>query len=188
MNKTGCGIGLYISQQIISKMGSQIRVKSTPNKGTVFFFELPISQDEDIVERTESEGKFMRERLTKTSKDFAVRRSTFLPRNLLDIEEEEKVAVQEESSKPPASIILLVDDQPMNLVVLKLMLDKKLDRNVKCFYSGYEAIQGLKAIMRDQTAEGGLRLLVLMDINMPDMDGFETTHIMKELLSNQRNV
>ena len=42
MNKTGCGIGLYISQQIINRMDSQINVKSTPNEGTVFFFELPI--------------------------------------------------------------------------------------------------------------------------------------------------
>ena len=38
INKTGCGIGLYISQLIMNKMGSEINVKSTPNEGTVFFF------------------------------------------------------------------------------------------------------------------------------------------------------
>jgi signal transduction histidine kinase len=38
---TGTGIGLWLSQEIVSKCGSKIHVKSTPGRGTVFSLYLP---------------------------------------------------------------------------------------------------------------------------------------------------
>ena len=85
-------------------------------------------------------------------------------------------------------IIYLVDDQPMNVEVLKSMLEKKLERNVECFHSGQEAIRRLRTLLRECGMRRHVRILVLMDINMPDMDGFEATHLMKQILGNHGNV
>jgi signal transduction histidine kinase/HPt (histidine-containing phosphotransfer) domain-containing protein len=64
--------------------------------------------------------------------------------------------------------ILVVDDEPNNLVAMERLLSGP-DRNVVPAGSGKEA---LRRILRTDFA------LVLLDIRMPDMDGFETaTHI-----------
>jgi signal transduction histidine kinase/HPt (histidine-containing phosphotransfer) domain-containing protein len=64
--------------------------------------------------------------------------------------------------------ILVVDDEPNNLVAMEQLLSGP-DRNVVPVGSGKEA---LRRILRTDFA------LVLLDIRMPDMDGFETaTHI-----------
>lgn len=43
----GLGVGLYLCQQIIQAHRSQLNVKSAPDSGAVFWFELPIQDDED---------------------------------------------------------------------------------------------------------------------------------------------
>jgi|GEM_PF-3235716 len=47
--KAGCGFGLYICQQIVTLLGGDIRVESTPGDGAVFSFSavLPEADDDD---------------------------------------------------------------------------------------------------------------------------------------------
>lgn len=40
-DKPGAGIGLVISKQMLELMGSQLQVRSTPNEGSEFWFDLP---------------------------------------------------------------------------------------------------------------------------------------------------
>ena len=61
--------------------------------------------------------------------------------------------------------VLVVDDVAMNQVVAQALL-QKLGHNVAVASSGQQALELLAANRFD---------LVLMDIQMPDMDGFETT-------------
>jgi two-component system, sensor histidine kinase and response regulator len=66
--------------------------------------------------------------------------------------------------------ILLVDDQPANLVALEAMLEE-LDQNLIKASSGREA---LKWLLTHDFA------VVLLDVKMPDMDGFETAALIRE--------
>jgi PAS domain S-box-containing protein len=68
--------------------------------------------------------------------------------------------------------ILLVDDLPENLFALELILSNK---NYSCVRanSGNEA---LKILLHEQDFA-----IILMDVQMPDMDGFETVELIREI-------
>jgi two-component system, sensor histidine kinase and response regulator len=66
--------------------------------------------------------------------------------------------------------ILLVDDQPANLVALEAML-QGLGQNLISARSGREA---LKWLLSHECA------VVLLDVKMPEMDGFETASLIRE--------
>ena len=68
--------------------------------------------------------------------------------------------------------ILVVDDDDMNLIRAKMILGKKY--NVFLASSGFEALETLRREEID---------LVLLDIEMPKMNGFETFERMKEIVA-----
>ncbi len=72
----------------------------------------------------------------------------------------------------PASkrTIMVVDDSPDLVEILRITLEWK-GFNVRCAYSGEELFASLKEQMPD---------LILLDIMMPQMDGFEVLTRLKE--------
>lgn len=65
--------------------------------------------------------------------------------------------------------VLIVDDNPQNLDVMAALLDEE---NFKVFF----ALDGLSALQR---AEDGQPDIILLDVMMPEMDGFETCRRLK---------
>ncbi|MDK2873377.1 MAG: hypothetical protein PWQ64_1141, partial [Desulfomicrobiaceae bacterium] len=66
--------------------------------------------------------------------------------------------------------ILLVDDRPENLFALRQLLEDDPHRTLLCAHSGQEA---LRLLLDHEVA------LVLLDVQMPEMDGFETATLMR---------
>ena len=72
--------------------------------------------------------------------------------------------------------ILLVDDRPDKLLALESILGE-LGQNMVRAYSGREA---LRALLQQDFA------VILLDVNMPGMDGFETAEMIRTRGRSQR--
>ena len=66
--------------------------------------------------------------------------------------------------------ILVVDDVPEKIMAIEATLDE-LGQNIVKAYSGREA---LRCLLKDDFA------VILLDVNMPEMDGFETAAFIRE--------
>src|SRR3954465_13105555 len=66
--------------------------------------------------------------------------------------------------------ILIVDDKPEKLLSLEAVLEE-LGQNIVRAYSGREA---LRCLLADDFA------VILLDVNMPGMDGFETASLIRQ--------
>ncbi|MDX6555098.1 MAG: hypothetical protein QOD86_1293, partial [Miltoncostaeaceae bacterium] len=72
-------------------------------------------------------------------------------------------------SAAAGAVILIVDDRPSNLVALEAVLEP-LGRRVVVAESGEDA---LRKLFQEDFA------LILLDVQMPGMDGFETAHLIR---------
>lgn len=78
----------------------------------------------------------------------------------------------------PDAKILIVDDNAINLTVAKGLL-KPLEMQIDTALSGKEAIRKISSTHYD---------LIFMDHMMPEVDGVETTHIIRRFYENYKNV
>lgn len=136
-NFGGTGLGLAISKRLLELQGSTLQLKSEPDKGSTFYFEIeypicaPVSN--------------------------------------------EKVAIinnaPTEESKPLIGMtILLVEDNEVNILVAKTFLNK-WGATVEVALNGQEAIDLFNPAVHK---------IILMDMHMPVMDGYEATRILRD--------
>ncbi len=124
----GTGLGLAISRRIVLQMGGDIGFESTPGRGSVFWFEVPLP-------------------------------ATAEPAHAADAPEEMAGSV------PRTRRILVAEDDPINQLVAVRQLEV-FGFRVTAVSNGREALAALEESPYD---------LVLMDCQMPEMDGYETT-------------
>ena len=146
----GTGIGLALVKQIIEALNGTITVESTSGQGTAFHISLPIHNH---VKQDVGEEKPV---VTLPAEEKA--------------EEEQHSTDSNSTDSNDDCRILVVEDNRINQRLMVAIL-KKLGHHVALASSGREALEYVAA----QTFD-----LVLMDIQMPEMDGVETTQKIRE--------
>ncbi len=148
----GSGLGLNICKKLIDLMGGSISVKSNKKRGSTFSFELFF----DLQQIKHKENLLH-------PADRAKKKSPPLPPSGPNV------------SYAPDALqginILLVDDQPINRQVAQEILTFAGAR-VKAVSNGKAAVAAAKTSPFD---------VILMDVNMPGMDGYQTTRAIRRM-------
>ena len=79
-----------------------------------------------------------------------------------------------------APALLLVEDNPINLRLLKTYVDKRGYQDIETAQNGLLAVQEVD--QRDQGFD-----IIIVDISMPEMNGFEATRLIRELEGKRRS-
>lgn len=143
----GTGLGLNITKRLTEMMGGSIEVTSKYGKGSCFSVEIP----QQIIDASPL-GKL----------EEAYQRDSFVREDF------------ESRLYAPDARILIVDDNEMNLLVVKSLL-KRNGIQLTLAESGKECL----ALCKNHTFD-----LILMDHMMPEPDGIETLHLLRKDESN----
>jgi signal transduction histidine kinase/CheY-like chemotaxis protein len=147
----GTGLGLAITQRIVQAMHGRIGVESEPGKGSSFWFEIPVVAAPEAV----------------LSNDDAAFERRALPLPVSAIGAGERPL-------PPIPTtdgwrILVAEDMAVNQLVARGLIEAR-GHHVDVAADGVEAIAKAEANDYD---------LILMDMQMPRMDGLEATRVIR---------
>ncbi|NQZ08298.1 MAG: response regulator [Algicola sp.] len=158
----GTGLGLTITRQLVELHGGNITVASMVGQGSTFAFDLPVS-----VEKPQNQQHKPQQQSVSMGSP---------PKVSWEVETivEQTLESIELSSGQGRFRLLLVDDEPINLQVLNNHL---LRHN----YQLVEARDGLEALQLIE--QNGPFDLVLLDIMMPKMSGYEVCKNIREQFS-----
>lgn len=152
----GFGLGLSVSQQLVKLHDSELTVQSTLGKGSTFSFALKFA--DVAVEQAESHPTDMHSLCTEKN---------------VHTEQVEPLSFLTEKTNKFRPRILAVDDDPFNLAVLKKILPAK-EYDVVTVTSGKEALDFIHTERWH---------LLITDVMMPDMSGYELTQLVRERFS-----
>ena len=143
----GTGIGLALCRSLAKAMGGDISVDTAPGRGSTFAVEIPASS-------AANEKPSAPEKVPEPEKAPAPEKAPV------------PAATPAPAPAPSANRrILIVDDQKMNLMVLKAMLKKIGGFDVAMASNGREALAAI------ESPDSPLPDIVLTDMWMPEMDG-----------------
>ena len=171
----GSGLGLFISRELVELQGGEIGVSSKAGEGSIFAFYIKARKSaapsSDMVNNVSTANQ------VKTSVDKLYAPVAATPSSPNSI-----------SSKPVPKAklkILIVEDNLVNQRVLQKQL-RNLGCTVYVANHGEECLSQLKesTFWTNREADGNDITVVLMDLEMPVMDGLACAHRIREL---QRN-
>nr|WP_321247099.1 ATP-binding protein [uncultured Psychroserpens sp.] len=141
----GTGLGLSISKQLVDLQDGKIWVESSEDKGSTFYFELPLT----------------------------IPQSDAISQNFIS---EDKLKTMAESLK--GIRILIAEDNPFNQMIAQDDLSYYIeDITIDTVKNGVLAIEKFKTNSFD---------LILMDVQMPEMNGFEATKKIRDIEQSEK--
>jgi PAS domain S-box-containing protein len=172
----GHGLGLSIVRRIIEKLGGQVGVESEQGKGSLFYFTLPsasnaLPETQNLpVRRSFSKGGKLKTRLSAEA--LAKEENPKLETH----EAKQSLSLWTTRSKPVWARmgnlkVLIAEDEEYADTHLSIII-KKLSKEIFHTITGSEAVE----ICRNNPDID----LILMDIRMPEMSGYEATRKIRE--------
>lgn len=147
----GTGLGLTISNKLLALMGSNLKVESEMNRGSIFYFDIKLNRygsetvlvDDWSASRKASEPKPSKEEVTNN--DLFKSSVTFL----------------------------IAEDNPVNMLLAKTLLrDLYPNASIYGAASGNEALDLYRVHKPD---------IIFMDVQMPQKNGYETTRELRAI-------
>lgn len=191
-NKNGMGIGLPLSYHLAAAVGSDLRFSSVPGVGTKFWMAVPDNVEEATMKAASADiltsetitlRSLVNESLGEPDDNSSLTSSSGFAGEFIDDDSEggkvDVPAARIAECGVKATVqpsILLVEDT----AVCAKMITTQL-RKIHC--AVFWARNGKEAVDILQDVEPGMFDLVLMDLRMPVMDGFEATKIIREELA-----
>ena len=151
----GTGLGMAITKNIVDLMGGSISVKSVQGRGSTFTIALPFACCEQSVPASTKEAVTSAERTAVKKTD-------------------QSTDERELADTFPNKRVLLVEDNDLNREIARAMLSSFA-------VAVEEAENGKVALEMVATAAPGYYDLVLMDIQMPVMNGYEAARAILDL-------
>jgi signal transduction histidine kinase/AmiR/NasT family two-component response regulator len=160
----GSGLGLSICKSLVeSMMGGTIQLESVENKGTTAWFSVTFP-------------KANAEASAGDSQNGTAQRDT-LPKRI-EPESKGSTATYTDFSHVPREHlrICIAEDNPINQKIAIQFMQKLGFKNVDAYDNGLAAVEG----MRKRAREGQPYHIVLMDVQMPVLDGYEATKLLRK--------
>ncbi|PTN35042.1 response regulator [Desulfonatronum sp. SC1] len=169
----GAGLGLAISKQLVQAMGGKLTVESTLGAGSSFSFdlELPLGDQPGVQNEVPPIQATLRSR-SSPDPQAAPPVKIFLEEEPAAVPSPIPTPVCSKSGEQWADVdILLAEDHPINRKSVVAIL-KKMGLTTSTAVNGKEAVEMIATRRFD---------LVLMDCQMPIMDGYEATRWIREM-------
>lgn len=132
----GTGIGLTITKNLIELMGGQVGFESAAGKGSVFWLEFPLAQEQ-----------------------------------VKPVDTKLRSVESEDVSSMRCASVLYIEDNAINLRLVEYIFAKLPEVRL---YSALEPLQGI-ALAREVRPD-----LILLDINLPGLNGYEVLQRLQE--------
>jgi signal transduction histidine kinase/CheY-like chemotaxis protein len=178
----GSGLGLFISRQLVEMQGGEIGVASQAGKGSIFQFYVKTrrtSPPKEIQQKTDLQLLVREDALREAC---AVEISALQNGMKMPNVQFENVRPLSPAFQPPKSLhILIVEDNLVNQKVVSKQL-RKSGHVVNVANHGEEALEFIRRSEFWDEMKGGEKLsVVLMDLEMPVMDGIACVKRIREL-------